>query len=102
MPHNTRFRPGLLGVGLTGAMLALAPPAAGNGGGVADLPFSQGRSFESLDAYLAHLEDLGTMGITWYQRLPDGRYVEVQRRPPGQEAPVFTRQDLMDRFGFAE
>ena len=42
------------------------------------------------------------MGITWYQRLPDGRYVEVQRRPPGQEAPVFTRQDLMDRFGFAE
>jgi hypothetical protein len=103
-PH-ARFPLGLLGIGLAGAMLAFAPPAAGNGSGGGEetgLPFSQGRSFDTLEAYLAHLEELGTIGITWYRRLPDGRYVEVQRRPPGQEPPVFTRHELLERFGFDE
>lgn len=67
-----------------------------------DLPHAQGRSFERLDDYLAHLENLGAYGITWFQRQPDGRYVEVQRRPPGQEPPVFTRAELLERFGFDE
>lgn len=38
--------------------------------------------------------------IPWFRQLPDGRYVEVRRRPPGEEAEVFTRQELLDRFGF--
>jgi hypothetical protein len=64
------------------------------------LPCADGRRFASLDAYLAHLETLGTMGITWYDHRADGTYVEVRRRPPGEAPPVFTRQDLLDRFGF--
>lgn len=67
-----------------------------------DLPHAQGLGFQTLDAYLDHLEELGAYGITWFQRMPDGRYVEVQRRPPGQEPPVFTREELLDRFGFEE
>jgi hypothetical protein len=33
--------------------------------------------------------------------LPDGRYMLVQRRPSGEAPEIFTRQDLLDRFGFA-
>lgn len=93
---------GRLGIGLFGAAVALAAPSAGNGGGgpVPDLPFSSGQTFADLDAYLAHLQELGTMGIPWFRQLPDGRYVEVRRRPPGEEPEVFTRQELLDRFGF--
>ena len=67
-----------------------------------ELPFSQGHTFDTLDAYLAHLESLGTMGITWYERRADGTYEMVRRRTPGTPAIVLTRQELLERFGFAE
>ena len=100
MSQNARFPLGLLGLGLAGAMLALAPPAAGNGGAPPDRPFAMGQEFPTLDAYLAHLEELGGMGITWYERQPDGTYIMIRRRPPGTPPEIFTRQDLLDRFGF--
>jgi hypothetical protein len=92
---------GILGVGLAGLMVFAAQDAVGNGAPPA-LPFAQGQSFDRLDAYLAHLERLGTMGITWYQRRPDGRYTMVQRRPPGTAPQIFTRKELLDRFGFEQ
>jgi|LauGreSuBDMM15SN_2_FD.fasta_scaffold469547_1 hypothetical protein len=70
--------------------------------GLAELPFSQGQSFATLDAYLAHLERLGTIGITWYQRLPNDTYEMVRRRAPGAKTIIFTRQELLERYGFAE
>jgi hypothetical protein len=66
------------------------------------LPFSQGLTFDSLDAYLAHLERLGTMDITWYNLRPDGTYEVVRRRAPSTPAIILSRQDLLDRFGFVE
>ncbi|PWK54701.1 hypothetical protein [Roseicyclus mahoneyensis] len=92
-----------IGFGAFGAAIAFAAPAVGNGSGEPAplLPFSSGRSFADLDTYLAHLQELGTMGIPWFQLLPDGRYMLVQRRPPGEAPEIFTRQDLLDRFGFA-
>jgi hypothetical protein len=91
---------GILGLGLAG-LIVLAAERAGGNGGPAELPFAQGQSFETLDAYLAHLEGLGTIGITWYRALPDGTYEMVQRRPPGTPPTIFTRQELLARFGFA-
>jgi len=79
----------------------VADKAHGNGAG-GSLPHADGRHFETLDAYLAHLEELGTIGIAWYERRPDGRYQLITRRPPGQAPEIFTRQELLERFGFAE
>ena len=89
---------GVLGLGL----IILASDLQEEHVGPTELPFSQGQTFDTLDAYLAHLESLGTMGITWYQRRPDGTYVMVRRRPPGTPAIILTRQELLERFGFAE
>lgn len=99
MAPFARVPVGLLGLVLAGLVVMGADMAGGNGGPV-DLPFGQGQSFESLDAYLAHLEQLGTIGITWYRRLPDGTYEMIRRRPPGTPPTVFTRQELLDRYGF--
>lgn len=97
---------GLLGLGFAGLVALAAQDALGNGGaagegGTKALPFAQGQSFETLDAYLAHLETLGTIGIRWYQRRPDGSYVVVERLPPGSAPQIFTRQELLERYGFA-
>jgi hypothetical protein len=91
---------GILGLGLAG-LLVLAADRAGGNGGPAELPFAQGQSFASLDDYLAHLQTLGTIGITWYRLLPDGRYEQVRRRPPGSTPLILTRQELLIRYGFA-
>ena len=92
---------GLVGLGLVGLVVCAAPEALGNGAR-ADRPFAQGQDFADLDAYLAHLETLGTIGVTWYRRLPDGTYQEIRLRPPGTAPRIFTRQDLLDRFGFED
>ena len=107
MARAARFPIGIMGIGLVGLVVLSPPEASGNGGpsatgAVTDLPFAQGQSFETLDAYLAHLETLGTIGITWYRTLPDGRYEAVRRRAPGTPPTIFTRQELLDRYGFAQ
>lgn len=99
MAPLARVPVGLLGLGLAGLIVMAADTAGGNGGPV-ELPFAQGQSFETLDAYLAHLEQLGTIGITWYQRLADGTYEMVRRRAPGTPPTILTRQELLDRYGF--
>lgn len=107
MVRSARVATGVLGISLAG-LFALAPPEAGaNGGGpmaggVADLPYAQGQVFDRLDDYLAHLQTLGTIGITWYRALPDGRYEAVRRRAPGTAPEIFTRQELSARFGFSK
>ncbi|WP_338274983.1 hypothetical protein [Roseicyclus marinus] len=92
---------GLVGLGLAGLVVLAAPEAWGNGG-QAERPFSQGRDFADLDAYLAHLEALGPMDIQWYRRRPDGTYEQIRLRLPGTPPEIFTRQELLDRYGFVE
>lgn len=101
MPPLARVPVGILGLGLAGLIMMAADTAGGNGGPV-ELPFAQGQSFETLDAYLAHLEGLGTIGVTWYQRLPDGTYEMIRRRPPGTPPTILTREELLERFGFSK
>ena len=99
MAPLARIPIGLLGLGLAGLVVMGADVAGGNGGAV-ERPFAQGQSFETLDAYLAHLERLGTIDIAWYRLLPDGTYEVIRRRPPGMPPQIVTRQELLARFGF--
>lgn len=107
MARLARASTGVLGVGLAG-LIALAPAEGGGNGngpsaaGRADLPYAQGQRFATLGDYLAHLQTLGTIGITWYRALPDGRYEAVRRRAPGTPPEILTRQDLLARYGFEE
>lgn len=101
MNRPARLPFAILGIGMAG-MIVLAAERAGGHGVPPERPFSQGQSFATLDAYLAHLERLGPIDITWYQRRPDGTYEMIQRRPPGTPPTIFTRQQLLDRFGFSE
>ena len=76
-------------------------------GGRRDLPFSHGRSFATLDGYLAHLRDhAGPIGQPWYREIRRGVYELVSSARPlvpeqEQETRLFTREQLMERFGFS-
>ena len=66
---------------------------------VADLPYARGRTFSTLDEYLAHLETLGTIDLPWWREIRPGVY---ERVTSVRDAPreVATREELMRRFGF--
>lgn len=66
------------------------------------LPFSQGRSFESLDIYLAFLAERGKAGVPWYREIKPGVYELVSRRGPGAEPRHFSRAELLQKFGFTD
>ena len=72
---------------------------------VADLPYSQGMSFSTLDAYLAHLQRLSAQDRPYYEEVEPGRYrFRVGRRILGraEDEHVYTREELLERFGFSE
>jgi hypothetical protein len=71
-------------------------------GTIADLPFSQGRSFASLDEYLAFLEMRGPYDVPWYREVRPGLYELVSRRGPGAEPKIYTRDELARKFGFPQ
>lgn len=69
---------------------------------VEGLPYARGRSFSTLDEYLAWREQLGHRDLPWYMKRPDGLYERVAgRRPPGHQPELFTREELMEKFGFS-
>ena len=68
--------------------------------GVADLPFSRGKTFTSLDEYLAHLKEGGAVDLPWWREVQPGVYEYVTNRT-GAERKTATREELMERFGFA-
>jgi hypothetical protein len=68
-------------------------------GGVANLPYARGRTFQSLDEYLAHLERQGAIDLPWWRQIAPGIYeraTSLRGRPPERA----TRAELMRRFGF--
>jgi hypothetical protein len=70
--------------------------------GVAGLPFSHGRSFRTLDEYLAHLErHAAPIDQPWWREIRPGVYEHVKRMP-GASREVATREELMKRFGFTK
>ena len=68
--------------------------------GVADLPFAQGRTFATLDEYLAFRERRGAADVPWYREVAPGLYELAGRRGPGARPQRVTRAELMRRFGF--
>ena len=78
------------------------PADAGSGEGVAGLPFSHGKTFRTLDAYLAHLErHAQPIDQPWWRQIRPGVYEHVKRMR-GAPREIATREELMKRFGFSK
>tara|TARA_R110000868_G_scaffold80881_6_gene229343 strand:+ start:19223 stop:19516 length:294 start_codon:yes stop_codon:yes gene_type:complete len=72
---------------------------------VADLPYAQGQSFTTLDAYLEHLRRLAPQDRPYFEEIAPGQYRRVSgRRVPGSPPAdrTYTREELMLEFGFSE
>jgi len=67
---------------------------------VANLPYARGRSFTTLDEYLAHLKSLGAIDLPWWREIRPGVYERVTSIR-GAPREVATREELMRRFGFS-
>ena len=75
--------------------------AAADEPGIAGLPHARGRRFATLDAYLAHLEQQGGIGLPWWRQVAPGVYQRVTNlRSAAPE--TATRAELMKRFGFTK
>ena len=68
--------------------------------GAASLPFARGRTFRSLDEYLAHLERQGAIDLPYWRQVAPGFYERVTTRMPRRAPERATRAELMERFGF--
>jgi hypothetical protein len=67
----------------------------------ARLPWARGRSFSTLDAYLAYLEQYnGPIDLPWWREIRPGVYEKMVRMPEGSRE-VVTRAQLERRWGFA-
>ena len=67
------------------------------------LPFSHGKTFATLDDYLAYRRKQGVTDIPFYQLRENGLYERiVGRTPPGYEPEFFTREQLLEKYGFEE
>jgi hypothetical protein len=72
-----------------------------NGSRPRQLPGAHGRTFATLDEYLAHLRDYaGPVGQPWYRKIGEDRYELVSNLRPAGAPQIFTRAQLMERFGF--
>ncbi|MEZ5897082.1 MAG: hypothetical protein R3C40_10270 [Parvularculaceae bacterium] len=76
---------------------AMAEPTGDSG--VADLPYSRGKVFHSLDEYLAHLEQNSFIDLPYWREVKPGVYEWIVRMP-GAKSEFATREELMERYGF--
>jgi len=67
--------------------------------GIANLPYARGKTFRTLDEYLAHLEAQGSLDLPWWREIRPGVYERVTSMT-GARREVATREELMRRFGF--
>jgi hypothetical protein len=69
--------------------------------GSPDLPYAGGHSFDSLDAYLAYLQQYnGPIDLPWWREVTPGIYELQVSLMPGAAPERATRAELMARFGF--
>ena len=74
---------------------------APDGRGIANLPFAMGKTFDTLDAYLAHLKcSGGPIGKPWWREVRPGVYEHVTSATNARNE-VASRAELMKRFGFS-
>ena len=71
-------------------------------GRISGLPHSFGRSFATLDAYLAHLrEHAAPIDLPWWRETGKDRFVKMTTFVGEKRAPVIaTRDELERRYGF--
>lgn len=68
---------------------------------VANLPFSHGKVFRTLDEYLEHLEHHAKpIDQPWWREIRPGVYEHVKRMPEARRE-IATREELRKRFGFS-
>ena len=82
------------------ASTAATMPEARQDGAISNLPFSQGRSFATLDEYLEFRKQRGAYDVPWYRLVKPGLYELVSVREPGTEPKVYSRHELARKFGF--
>lgn len=71
--------------------------------GTGTLPHSQGKSFETLDAYLSHRKKLGAQDRPYYERVgPDQYQLMIGRGSRGKPPQYFTRRQLLEKYGFSQ
>lgn len=87
----------------TGANKAAAAAEGAKMTGVENLPYARGRSFGTLDEYLAYLEQYnGPVDLPWWRQIEPGVYrQELRIRASDIEPEVATRAELARRFGFS-
>lgn len=89
----------LSGVVFSGAILAMSDSSTAAPRD--NLPYANGKVFDTLEAYLEHLESLGPIGVPFYREVSPGRYVnQGSIRLGGQRPPTFSRQELARKYGF--
>ena len=69
-------------------------------GDVANLPFARGRTFGSLDEYLAHLEANAAIDLPYWREIRPGVYQWTVRMPEAGGAETASREELLRRYGF--
>ena len=80
---------------------AMTPDDSDGAQPVRQLPFAHGRSFATLDEYIEHLRNhAGPVGQPWYRKVGSDTYELVTTQRPAGEPQIFTREQLMRRFGF--
>lgn len=66
----------------------------------AELPYARGNTFDTLDEYLAYLEQYnGPIDLPYWRKVKPDLYQEVSSMPEA-EPKTATRAELMERFGF--
>ncbi len=85
------------------ALMVIVPALPTDAAPRAGLPYAQGKSFDTLDAYLKHLENLGPIGVPFYREVKPGRYErQLSYRIPGKPVPHQSRDELARKYGFAD
>jgi hypothetical protein len=69
---------------------------------ISELPGTHGQTFAELDDYLAHLKERGASDHPYYELQPDGRYLHVRGRNTMSDPHYFTREQLLEKFGFED
>ena len=67
---------------------------------MSQLPFARGRTFQTLDDYLAFLERQGAIDLPYWRQVAPGLYEHVTTQRPRGTPERATRADLLKRFGF--
>ena len=74
-----------------------------SGEGIENLPYARGKTFHSLDEYLAHLKSNAAIDLPYWQETAPGEYewmTSMRSVENGDARETATREELLTRYGF--